>query len=172
LGKQNLENFLGALTCALELKVPLEEIQKLAPKIKPSKTSMRKRQGKNNVTIIDNSYSQNPDGVIAAIDYLKNFKGKKVIVMPCLIELGKSAPSIHKNIGRKIGEVVDLAIITTPYYFEELKLGAVEAGMKSSQILQLKNSKEILEKLEPYFTKENVILIEGRINENIKSKIF
>jgi len=172
LGKQNLENFLGALVCALELKVPLKKIQELAPKLKPSSTAMRKTKGKNKVTIIDNSYSQNPDGVIAAIEYLKNFKGKKVIVMPCLIELGKSAPSLHKSIGKELGEVADLAIITTPYYFEELKLGAQEAGMKPDQIIFSRKPKEILEKLNPYFKKENVILIEGRINENIKSEIF
>lgn len=171
LGKQNLENFLMALTCALELKVPLKKIKELTPKLKPSPTAMRKIKGKNKVTIIDNSYSQNPDGVIAAIDYLKNFSGKKVIVMPCLIELGKSAPSLHKNIGRKIGEVVDLAIITTPYYFEELKLGTQEAGMKPSQILYLKDPKKILEKISPYFKRENVILIEGRVSEKISKLI-
>ena len=171
LGKQNLENFLMALTCALELKVPLKKIKELAPKLKPSPTAMRKIKGKNKVTIIDNSYSQNPDGVIAAIDYLKNFSGKKVIVMSCLIELGKSAPSLHKNIGRKIGEVVDLAIITTPYYFEELKLGTQEAGMKPSQILYLKDPKKILEKISPYFKRENVILIEGRVSEKISKLI-
>jgi len=167
LGRQNLENFLGALICALELKVPLKKIQELAPKLKPSVTAMRKTKGKNGVTIIDNSYSQNPDGVIAAIEYLKNFKGKKVVIMPCLIELGKSAPSVHKNIGRKIGEVVDLAIITTSYYFEELKLGAQEAGMKQSQIIFSKKPKKILEKLNPYFKKENVFLIEGRVSADI-----
>ena len=67
---------------------------------------------------------------------------------------------------------MDLAIITTSYYFEELKLGAQEAGMKQSQIIFSKKPKKILEKLNPYFKKENVILIEGRINENLKSQIF
>ena len=66
---------------------------------------------------------------------------------------------------------MDLAIITTSYYFEELKLGAQEAGMKQSQIIFSKSQK-ILEKLNPYFKKENVILIEGRINENLKSQIL
>ena len=84
------------------IKSTLKENSRVSPKLKPSVTAMRKTKGKNGVTIIDNSYSQNPDGVIAAIEYLKNFKGKKVVIMPCLIELGKSAPSVHKNIGRKL----------------------------------------------------------------------
>lgn len=167
LGKQNIENFLGAVTCALNFGISLAEIKKIAPKIKPPKTSLRKKEGKNGITIIDDSYSQNPEGVVAAIDYLENFKGKKILLMPCLIELGKSAPAIHKNIGRRIGETFDLAIITTPYYFEELKLGAQETGMKPEKIIFLSEPQKILEKIEPYLKKENVILIEGRISEKI-----
>lgn len=173
LGKQNVENFLGAATCALKLGISLKEIAKIAPEIKPPKTSLRKKESKSGAIIIDDSYSQNPEGVIAAIDYLKNFQEeKKFLLMPCLIELGKSAPSLHKNIGRKIGEVFDLAIITTPYYFEELKLGAQEAGMKPEKIIFSSDPKKVLEEIRPYLTKGNVILIEGRINENLKSKIF
>ncbi|HOK35468.1 MAG TPA: UDP-N-acetylmuramoyl-tripeptide--D-alanyl-D-alanine ligase [Candidatus Pacearchaeota archaeon] len=172
LGKQNVENFLGAATCALKLGISLKEIQKIAPKLQPSETSLRKKESKNGAIIIDDSYSQNPEGVMAAMDYLKNFENeKKILLMPCLIELGKSAPAIHKNIGRKIGETFDFAIITTPYYFEELTLGAQEAGMKPEKIIFLSETKKVLEKLGPYLQKGNVILIEGRINEKIKEKI-
>lgn len=172
LGKQNIENFLGAALCALLLGIPLKDIKETAGELKPSFTAMTKREGKNGVAIIDDSYSQNPDGVATAIDYLKNYQGKKVVVMPCLIELGKSAPSAHKNLGQRIGEVCDLLIITTPYFFEELKLGAIEAGMKKENIFYLNYPITILKKIEPCFHKENVILIEGRVNEQIKNIIL
>jgi UDP-N-acetylmuramoyl-tripeptide--D-alanyl-D-alanine ligase len=171
LGKQNIENFLGAVTCALGLGLTFPRIKKAASKISSVKTAMERKEGRNGVTIIDDSYSQNPDGVFAAIDYLKDYSGKKIIIMPCLIELGKSAPSIHKNIGRRIGEVCDLAIVTTSYYFKELKLGAQEVGMKEDKILFLQSPKEILDKLERYSKKGNVILIEGRMPDKIKDFI-
>jgi len=173
LGRYNIENFLGAATCALCLGINLKTIRKIAPNIKPSETSIRKKQGKNNVTIIDDSYSQNPDGVFAAIDYLKTYKKtKKIVLMPCLIELGKSAPAIHKSIGRMIGKNFDLAIITTPFYFEEIKIGAMESKMPKDRILFSNNPDEILEVIKPYLLSGNLILIEGRVNEKIIKKLI
>lgn len=171
-GKYNIENFLGALTCALQFGISLGTIREITPNIKPSETSIRKKIGKNKIIIIDDSYSQNPDGVFSAIDYLKNYEGKKILLMPCLIELGKAAPSIHKSIGRKIGKVFDLIIITMPFYFEEIKIGAMESGISENKILFLNEPKEILEKVEPYFHPENVILIEGRISEKIITSLL
>ncbi len=171
LGKQNIENFLGAVACALELGISLSQIKKIAPKIKGSDILMQKKKGKNGAIIIDDSYSQNPDGVLMAIDYLKNYKRKKVIVMPCLIELGRSSPSIHKKIGEEIGKTCDLAIITTGYYFEELKIGAMSEGMKKDQILFLDKTNKILEKLKPYLKRGNVILIEGRVPKKLIKEI-
>lgn len=167
LGRQNIENFLGAVVCAMALKITPAQIKKAAGGIHSPKILAQKKKGRNGVMIIDDSYSQNPDGVLAAIDHLKSYQGKKIILMPCLIELGKSAPSIHKGIGRKIGRICDLAVITSPYYFEELKLGAMETKMKENKILFSQNPKEILAKLEPYLCKDNVVLIEGRISGKV-----
>lgn len=172
LGKHNIENFLGAITCALSLGISLKAVKKITPNIKPSETSIRKKIGKNKVTILDDSYSQNPDGISSAIDYLKNYKGKKILLMPCLIELGKSAPSIHRSIGRKIGRVFNLVIITTPFYFEEIKIGAMEFNISEEKILFSNEPKEIFKKVEPYFHPENVILIEGRVSNKITKVLF
>src|SRR3989338_7242095 len=81
------------------------------------------RKGINGLTIIDVTYSAIPDGVMAGLEYLRTFPGKKVIVMPCLIELGKASKGVHKRIGEKIAEVCDLAIITTRDRFEDIQEG-------------------------------------------------
>lgn len=168
LGKYNVENFLGAVTYALHLEIPLISVKEIASNIVPSKTSLRKRLGERNTTIIDDSYSQNPDGVFAAIEYIKKYnEGNKIILMPCLIELGKAAPSFHKSIGRAIGKTFNLAIITTPFYFEEIKIGAMEAGLSDRKILFLNDPRKVLEKVKSYFSPGDVILIEGRINKQI-----
>ena len=112
--------------------------------------------------IIDSGYSANPDGVMAALEHLKLWQGKKVVVMPCLIELGPAAKEVHQRIGRKIAEVCDLGIITTKDWFEEIEKTAVAAGMKPKNIIFSESSKEILEKIKPYCQPESIILLEGR----------
>ncbi len=162
IGRQHIENILLAVCCAKELGMNLEEISKACLKIKPERGGTRFLK-KDNLNIIDASYSANPNGVIADLDYLKIYSGKKIIVMPCLIELGKVSEKIHRKIGRKIGEVCDLAIITTKEKFEEIKKGAVEKGMKEESVLFLENPQKITDKIKEFCGHDDVILLGGRV---------
>ena len=157
LGKHNLDNILLAVSCAQKLDMSLEEISAACWKIKPAQGGLRFLKRENPV-ILDSSYSANPNGVIADLEYLKNYSGKKVIVMPCLIELGRASRQVHQRIGKKIAQVSDLAIITTKDHFKEIK----QAGAKA---LFLENPEEILDKLRA--EKPKVILLEGRIPNSI-----
>ena len=109
---------------ARELGMTEEEISKGVNKIENKFGGIKIKKGINGINIIDATYSANPDGVIAHLEYLKNFSGKKIIVMPCLIELGKASKEVHRRIGKKIAEVCDLAIITTKDRFKEIKEGS------------------------------------------------
>ncbi|OGZ18375.1 MAG: hypothetical protein A2Z68_02280, partial [Candidatus Nealsonbacteria bacterium RBG_13_38_11] len=129
------ENILGAVAVARELGVPEDEIFRFVGKV-DKVPGVQIKKGINGLTVIDSTYSANPDGVMANLEYLKSFSGKKVIVMPCLIELGKASKDVHRRIGRKISEVCDLAIITTKDRLKEIKEGA---GDKTVFIENTKN---------------------------------
>ena len=157
-GEENIE---GAKAVARELGMREQEILRAYEEIK--KTHLPDRRGKSGLNVIDTTYSANPDGVIAHLNYLKNWKGKKVIIMPCLIELGKASKEVHKRIGEKIGEVCDLAIITTKERFKEIKQGAITKGMKNENILFLENPKIIFEKIKDFNKENDIILLESRV---------
>ncbi len=172
LGAQNIENILLAACCAKELGLNLEEISKACQKIKPFPHQMELKKGKNGINIIDSTYSANPDGVISHLEYLKVWPAKKIIIMPCLIELGKASQEAHKRIGEKIGEVCDLAIITTKERFKEIKEGAMKKGMKEENISVIEKPKKIFEKIKNFFDKEDIILLEGRLPKPLIEKLF
>ena len=158
-----LENIEGAKTVARELGMSEEEILKACqkienkfPGIRIKKICLPARQGIISLNIIDAIYSANPDGVVAHLEYLKTWPGKKIIVMPCLIELGKASREVHKRIGKKIGEVCNLAMITTKDYFKEIKEGAPDA-------LFIENPKKILEKIKSFCQPDDVVLLENRV---------
>lgn len=155
LGKHNINNILLAASCARKLGMSLIEISKACLKIKPEQGAMRILK-KNGLTILDASYSANPVGVIADLDYLQIYSGKKVIIIPCLIELGKASKEIHKRIGRKITEVCDLAIITTKDYFKEIK-------GENKNILLIEKPKDIINKIKDF----DVVLLEGRVPKQL-----
>jgi len=166
-GRQNIENILLAMACAKELGMTLTEIAKACEKIKLEQGAMKLIKGSGGVDIIDSSYSANPDGVLAALEHLKLWSGKKVIVMPCLIELGPAAKEAHEKIGKKIGEICDFAVITTKDWFEVIKKAAVAAGMKPGNIIFSENPREIFEKIKSFSSSEDVILLEGRVPQDL-----
>ena len=163
LGAQNIPNILAAVCCAKELGMTLDEIVQACRKIKPLPEAMDLLKVKGGLNIINAAYSANPDGVISHLDYLKTWPTKKAIIMPCLIELGKTAPEVHKKIGAKIGQICDLAIITSKEYFQEMKKSAMENGMKEKNILFLEDPEEILIKTKKFIKSGDVVLLESRV---------
>lgn len=167
LGRQNVQNLLGAIIVARQLGMSLEEISQSAKNIKPQQAGMVVLEGKHGLQIIDSSYSSNPDGAKADLDYLSVFSGKKVVVMPCLIELGKKSAEAHKEIGKKIGQICNLAIITTKDKFVELKNGAMEAGMKEKDILLCDKPEEINSIITVFCKSGDAVLLEGRVPKSL-----
>ncbi|MDP1538517.1 MAG: Mur ligase family protein [bacterium] len=182
------ENILGAMAVAKELGMTDEEISRGVEKIENKFPGIQIKKGIEGINVIDATYSANPDGVIAHLEYLKNFTGRKIIVMPCLIELGSASKEVHKKIGKKIAEVCGLAIITTKDRFKEIREGALlrqgygGREIEKNNILFLENPQEIFEKIKSFLerdlsseasAKEDVILLESRVpNQLIRQLAF
>ncbi|MCK4781531.1 hypothetical protein KAS79_01215 [Candidatus Parcubacteria bacterium] len=167
LGAKNIENILAAACCAKELGMNLKQISRACAKIEPMSGSGKLIKNKQGINIIDASYSANPNGVISHLEYLKIWQGKKIIIMPCLIELGKAAEQVHQEIGEKIGEVCDLAIITTKECYNNMKESAIKSGMSEQNILFLENPKQIFEKINSFSQKGDIILLESRVPKKL-----
>jgi len=167
LGRQNVQNLLGAILVAKELGMSFGEISDACEDISQNLSGMSLKQGKYGIDIIDSSYSANPDGVYADLDYFSIYSGKKVIVMPCLIELGKKSAEIHEKIGTKIGQVCDLAIITSKDKFENIKRGAIKAGMKEKNIILCDNPKNIYSLVTLSCKEGDAVLLEGRVSPEL-----
>lgn len=166
IGTYNVENMLLAIACARMLEMNLKEISLACKSINKNQGILKKRFNKHHLNIIDSIYSTNPSAVMAHLEHLKCWKGKKAIVMPCLIELGAASGEVHKKIGKIINEICDLAIITTGERFKEIK----EAAGKKA--LLIKNSKEIFDKLKEFSNEEDVILLEGRVPADLFNLLF
>ena len=151
------ENLLGAMAVARELGMSEEEIVRAVQKIENKLPGIQKKAGVNGLIIFDATFSANPDSAIGHLEYLKSLPGKKVIVMPCLIELGKVSKEVHQRIGQKITEVCDLAIITTKDRFKEIK---ETAGEKA---IFMENPQEIFEKIKSFCLPGDIILLESRV---------
>jgi UDP-N-acetylmuramoyl-tripeptide--D-alanyl-D-alanine ligase len=64
------------------------------------------------ITIIDDTYNANPDGVRFALEYLSRFKGRKILVLSDMLELGECSEEAHLNIKKHAIEA-NVSIIFT-----------------------------------------------------------
>jgi len=164
-GSQNVMPMLLAMAAAKELEVPLIDAAVALEKTNFSKFGMQMEKNSGGINVLCSTYSSNPDGVMAHLDYLKLWPGKKGIVMPCLIELGKSSKEIHYNIGQKIAEVCEFAIVTTKERCNDIKKGARDAGMDPKNIIFCEKPLKLKQILKNRLVTDDVILLEGRLSE-------
>ncbi len=134
IGRHNVSNVLAATTTAMHFGIGLKEISEILRKANQFPHAFFPCAGTNGSVFINDTYNANPDGVTAAIDYLKDRSGRKIIVMSSLIELGNAAKMIHKKLGKQISKIAQRLILTDDYYINEIKAGANENGSSSMDI--------------------------------------
>jgi UDP-N-acetylmuramoyl-tripeptide--D-alanyl-D-alanine ligase len=169
IGGYNIENILLAAAIATKLGMSMKEIEEALKDIPNEASSMLRIKGKKGIEILDSSYSANPTGVFANLEHQKLWEGKKIVVMPSLIELGSASHEVHVKIGRKIGEVCGLAVITTPDEFSSLLKGAKEKGMKEENMVLLQRPQEIAQKIFSFTKEGDIVLLEGRVPSSLLS---
>ena len=164
LGRHNVLNLLAALSMAKALGFSFAEMKKGIVKIKPLDHTLKPFSGIRNTLVLDDSYSQNPKGVKAAFELVRIFGGRKILIMPCLIELGKESQNFHQELGGEIANIFHLAIITTAENFSDIILGTKD---KSKKVKLIESPKKVVKLLKSELKEKDLILIEGRVSAKI-----
>lgn len=115
-----------AADIAERLGLAISQIQSGISKTKPFEHRLELRE-EAWLTILDDSYNGNPDGVRAAIEFLSELAPRRrVYVTPGLVEMGVHTEEVHKEIGRQLAcagieKVVLIRNSVTPYIEQGLK---------------------------------------------------
>jgi len=171
-GAHNVTNVLLAIAVSHHLGLSYEQIAQMLLNTQFKQKAIDIKKGKDGLTIIDASYSANPDGVFSALGYLGLWDTKNILVMPSLIELGSASKDVHFKIGQKIAAVCDLAIILKTDHFKSIKDGAVSAGMPAEKVLYIPNIQEVYQKIREYSASGDTIMLEGRVPEKLKQLLI
>lgn len=133
LGVHTVENILPAVFLGLKFGLSQTEIKHAVADLKPLPKTMEQVVFRKHVTVVDDSFNASPESVIAAVDYLKLFESRKIIVMSPLIELGKKAKERHKEIGRALASL-NTVFLTNTNFLKEIKQGIEEKKGKTEII--------------------------------------
>ncbi len=99
-GEHNQRNAIAAAAAAFAIGVPLDTIGAGLSRFNGVDGRLRNYKGVKSSVVIDDTYNANPDSMRAAIAVLAGNKGKRLLVLGDMGELGGDALLMHREIGR------------------------------------------------------------------------
>ena len=166
IGKHNLENILMCSALAYKLGLSLEQIKLGIAKLEAINHRLELKK-ENGLTILDDSYNSNVEGSVCALETLKLFKtGKKIIITPGLVELGKLEKEENIAFGRNIAKTVDVAIIVNNTNKEAIVKGLKDENFDEAKIFFAQNLVEARIILKDIAKKGDVVLFENDLPDN------
>ncbi len=166
LGKHSIDNICLASSVAHELGLTAEEIAFGISKLQSVGHRLELITNNKNIVIIDDSYNANESGVKAAMEVLDTFIGRKIVVTPGLVELGKRGNQANYEMGKMLANHADLVIVIGNHNAEMLVSGLLDGGMDRENIAFYKTLKKGNEYLNTILKEGDVVLFENDLPDN------
>jgi UDP-N-acetylmuramoyl-tripeptide--D-alanyl-D-alanine ligase len=152
---------LAALACALEVGCDLLSSLSYISEYNTPPGRLSLIEGINNSLIIDDTYNSSPVAAVAALEVLKEMKGKrKIAVLGDMLELGKFTEEEHHVLGEETAKVADIIIVVGPRS-KFIAEGALENGFNSKELYIFDSSKTTANFLKGIIEKGDLILVKG-----------
>ena len=163
-GLHNATNIGLAFLAAHSIGMPILAITN-ALKSMPQISHRLEVRKQNNYTIIDDAYNANPDGFKSALEllsFLHEPPGRRILVTPGLIELGKKHDSEHLMLGQIAAQYADIVIVVNykriPSFISGFKQNADTQGTVK-QIITVSSFKEAQDWLNKNSKEKDTILL-------------
>lgn len=98
-GEHNIRNALAAAACCYAVGISIQDIQRGLNAFTGVKGRMTVLAGKNQSTVIDDTYNANLRSVLTALECLAQRPGEKIFVFGDMGELGEWAQTHHQEVG-------------------------------------------------------------------------
>lgn len=165
IGKETIRNLLIAIEVSLILKISIDEVKEKVKILEPFKHRLNVlRKGK--VVVVDDAYNSNPIGAKMALDLISKYKeGRRIIITPGFIELGKKEYEENKNFGKYMKDKVDYVFLVGGKRTKPILEGLNEVNFPKEKIFVFKNFFEANDYLKTFLNSYDLILFENDLPE-------
>ena len=166
LGKHAVSNICLAAAVAYKIGMTPDEIATGINRIHTIMHRLELRPNNQNIVIIDDSYNSNEDGVNAAMEVLSTFKGRRIVLTPGLVELGKMENVLNLEFGKTLAKYADIVFVIGKHNAEMLVSGLKEGGMPIENIIFAKTLNKANQELNAILKEGDVVLFENDLPDN------
>lgn len=154
---------LFALSLAEEFDINFVDVSKRFLGYAPPRHRMEVIQGVNDSTLVDDSYNASPASVEAALVALTmmKVKGKRIVILGDMLELGDNSEKAHREVGKKAAEVSD-NIILFGEKVVNVREGALSEGFDGKRIHHFLSKDDLVDFVtEKLLQGNDLVLIKG-----------
>lgn len=159
-GSHQVGNVLAAFSLATAAGMNLKDCIRAAIELEQPAHTLQILKGVHGITIIDDTFNNNPDAALVALEYLKLYKGKKIFVFQPMIELGKFSKEAHKKVGQKAAEICDQIYLTNDN-FNDFFASGINSNLYKEKVRTL-STNLILKELRLTADEKNTVLCKGK----------
>ncbi len=161
-GEHNVNNALFAIAIADFLGFTISEIERGLKYFQKAKRRLNVYRVKENVMIIDDSYSANPEAMKRAIDVLVQLgNGKKVAVLGNMMELGIYSVDGHRDVGRYLTDRNIDFLYTFGDHAKYIGTGAIGAGFPLERVYHFTSRSQLNKHLAKQLQSNTTFLVKG-----------
>lgn len=167
-GAHVVRNILLAAAVALKLGLTGKQIQNGTELIAPVQHRFKVETGPDGVRRINNGFNSNPVSSRQTLAELGGgrYEGRKIIITPGFVELGKEEKHYNRELGQNIAGVADLALLVGKNRTQPILEGLKEAGFSESGIHVFGTLKEANDFYETIKQEGDLVLYENDLPDH------
>ena len=166
LGELNIRNILLCVSVAISLGLTNEQIIRGISRIQPVEHRLQLISHPDGLSVIDDAFNSNIKGARQAFQVLKQFPGRRIIVTPGMVELGRQEYELNREFGEAMADCCDTAILVGRKRCEPIEEGLKNSGFPADSIIMVSSLNEAAELLRNISGAGDTVLFENDLPDN------
>ncbi|RJP24811.1 MAG: UDP-N-acetylmuramoyl-tripeptide--D-alanyl-D-alanine ligase [Candidatus Abyssobacteria bacterium SURF_5] len=160
-GLHNILNALAATAAARELGIDFEQIRCGLRRFAGCKMRMEILDLRG-ITAVNDAYNANPRAMRESISTVMAMPAaRRILVLGDMLELGDYAREAHRSLGLFVGQLGPDLLYLMGSFADEVRAGAVDAGLQANRISCFARPEEIATSLREILQPQDLLLVKG-----------
>lgn len=165
LGALNVINITAATAVCRNLGMQPQELTIAIRRLAPVEHRLQLIPG-GRYTVIDDAYNANPEGAAAALETLKGFSVRRIIVTPGMVELGSEQEKQNEAFGRLAAHCCDDIVLVGKKQAGPIEKGVLAEGFSRERLFVAEDLSAALAYVNKIAIEPSVVLLENDLPDS------